>query len=235
MSDKLKKDKKTVDASIGEELNFAVKEAYNLLRTNLEFSLPDKRGGAKVIGVTSSLPGDGKSYTAINLCYSIAKKGSKVLLVDCDLRRSSVSEKLSIEQVPGLSNFLSKGEDGAIKPSGLDDNFYVATAGDLPPNPSELLGSEKMKEFLDVVISDFDYVFCDLPPVLAVSDAAVVSKLLDGIVIVVRHNKTKRRELVEALRQLSYSNVKVLGFVYNGFYTGGASYSYKNYTKRENN
>lgn len=223
---KEKNENNNADIFIADKLNFAAKEAYNLLRTNLEFSIPKKECG-KVIGITSTLPQDGKSYTSINLAYSFAKNNYKVLLVDADLRRSSIAKTVVIEQTPGLSNFLSSGIEGCIKPSGLDEKFFICTAGDAPPNPSELLGSEKMASLMEKIVKEYDYVIIDLPPVLSVSDAAVMSKYMDGIVIVVRHNKTRRRELNDAIRQISFTGVKILGFVYNGFYTGGSYYRYK--------
>lgn len=214
------KNKKTSSAKvgvqkIGKDLDFASIEAYNLLRTNLSFSLPDKKAG-KVIGITSPCPQEGKSTTSLNLSYSLAEAGSKVLLIDADMRRPSISKMLDLPKSPGLSNILTEGRDDAIRSGVLTENLSVLFSGDIPPNPSELVASKKMEEYIKKFEQSYDYVIVDLPPVISVSDPLAMSKNIDGMVVVVRHGHTKKRDVVETMRQLSLVGANVLGFVYNG-------------------
>lgn len=207
------------------ELDFASAEAYNLLRTNLSFALADKEGGAKLLGVSSPCPQEGKSFTSINLAYSLAKDGQRVLLIDGDMRRPSVAGVLEMSRTPGLSNLLKGGNAEEIIHFGtLHENLDVLLSGDIPPNPSELLGSERMKKVIGELAEKYDFVIVDLPPVTAVADPLVMSKLLDGIVVVVRHGYTKKRNVRETVRQLTFSGVHILGFVYNGFRYGNGGY-----------
>ena len=220
---------------IGPNLDFASNEAYNLLRTNLSFSLPDKVGG-KVIGITSSSPQDGKSTTSINLSYALAEAGHKVILIDSDMRRPSISRVLNEPMSPGLSIILAGDNDkNAIRAGVLHKNLSVLFAGDIPPNPSELVSSEKMKCTLEALQAEYDYVIIDLPPTNLVSDPLAVSKFVDGIIVVVRHEKTKKQEILETIRQLKFVGVRILGFVYNGCKRGkGHYYSSDPYYKKSN-
>lgn len=233
-----------VSARIGADMNFASQEAYNLLRTNLTFAFPDKHGG-KVIGVTSSCPQEGKSTTSINLAYVLAEAGNKVILIDSDLRRPSVSKVLKMQMSPGLSNVLAGTEvKDAVRPCVLGENLDVLFSGDIPPNPSELVSSAKMKSVIADFAAEYDYVVIDMPPVNLVSDPIAMSKYIDGIVVVVRHGKTKKKEIFETVRQLKFVGARILGFVYNGFkrrsgyYTSGNPSSYpsasKDYSSSDN-
>ena len=201
-------------------LNFTAAEAYKLLRTNLQFALPGgEEEACRIIGVTSSVRGEGKSTTAVNLSYTLAETGKKVLLVDADMRLPSIGKKLEIPNAPGLSNVLvSNGADTkiAIRQSKIDANWWIVTAGDIPPNPSELLGSRRMQTIWKALASEFDYIVVDLPPVNVVSDALVVSPALHGLIVVVRENYTERKELRSCIRQLNLSNAKILGIVMTG-------------------
>lgn len=212
---KLNGTEKKVGQKIGEELDFASLEAYNLLRTNLSFSLPDNDSG-KVIGITSPCPQEGKSTTSLNLAYSLAEAGYKVLLVDADMRRPSVSKTLDLPRSPGLSNMLTEEPEGAIRTGVLTENLSVLLSGDIPPNPSELIASKKMEKLIEGFRTEYNYIIVDLPPVISVSDPLAMSKNIDGMVIVVRHGHTRRSDVVETMRQLELVNVNVLGFVYNG-------------------
>lgn len=234
--------KSKAPTKIGPELNFAATEAYNFLRTNLGFSLPNKEG-CKIIGITSSSPSEGKSFTSINLAYALAESGQKVLLVDGDMRRPTINRILFSKKIKGLSNYLVESENKIIRDGVLSENLSVITSGDTPPNPSELIGSNKMKFALDKLSQKFDYVILDLPPVSVVSDPLVVSKWLDGIIVVVKHDTTKTREITNTVKQLRYVNANIIGFVYNGFriaektykrrgYYGG-SYRYSSYQSQD--
>ena len=200
---------------IGKELNFASLEAYNLLKTNLSFSLPDNDSG-KVIGITSPCPQEGKSTTSLNLAYSLAEAGYKVLLVDADMRRPSVSKALDLPRSPGLSNVLAEDTDNAIRSGVLTENLSVLLSGDIPPNPSELIGSKRMEKLIEGLRAEYNYIIVDLPPVISVSDPIAMSKNIDGMIIVVRHGHTRRSDVIETMRQIRLVNVNVLGFVYNG-------------------
>ncbi len=211
--------------TLHKNLKFTAAEQYKLLRTNLSFTLPE---GEKcpVIGITSSMRGEGKSTTAINLAYVLAENGSRVVLIDGDLRLPSVARKMRIKGSPGLTNLLMKQE---IQVSNfrtvVSDNLYIIPSGPIPPNPSELLGSERMKGVLDNLREVFDYVVIDLPPVNIVSDALSVSCLISGMVVVIREEYTEKKELEHCFRQLKLSNVNILGFVMNESRSSDGSYS----------
>lgn len=220
---------------LGEKLSFAASEAYKLLRTNLMFALTGDTG-CRVVGVTSSIRGEGKSTTTLNLAYSIAESGQYVLVIEADMRLPTLAKRLGIDGSKGISNLLvgmSKGSE-VMQRSSLHPNLYVLPAGEIPPNPSELLGSERMKVTMDVLKEDFDYILLDLPPVTAVSDPLVVSNLVDGMILVVRQNYSNKRSLTEAVRQLRFVGTKILGFVMTDSDSGtkGRKKYYKKYYKQ---
>ena len=141
------------------ELDFASSEAYNLLRTNISFALAGKEGDARILGVSSPCPQEGKSFTSINLAYSLAKDGQKVLLIDGDMRRPSVAGVLEMSRTPGLSNLLAGGKAEEIIHFGtLHEDLDVLLSGDIPPNPSELLGSDRMQAMVTSFAERYDYV-----------------------------------------------------------------------------
>ncbi len=218
--------------TLHKNLEFTATEQYKLLRTNLGFTLPEGLKCAR-IGVTSSTRGEGKSTTAVNLSYVLAESGNKVLLIDGDLRIPSIAKKMGIEASPGLTDLLMGKEVPADRfKSGLLDNWYIIPAGDLPPNPSEILGSRRMENFLNSMSEKFDYIIIDLPPVNIVSDAVAISRLTAGMVVVIREDYTEKKELEKCFRQLKLSGVKVLGCVMNGAKGGKGSYGkYKKYYK----
>lgn len=205
-------------------LSFAAAEAYKLLRTNLMFSLPDKP--CRILGVTSSIRGEGKSTTSVNLAYSFAMAGKRTLLIDADMRLPSVAGKLQIHGRPGLSNLLAglSGEGDAMQQSKLLSNWYILPAGDIPPNPSELLGSERMHALLERYSQVFDFIVIDLPPVNIVTDALVVSSWTDGLIAVVRQNYTDRKALNACMYQIKQLGTKFLGFVMTDASVGKGSY-----------
>lgn len=210
--------------TLHKNLEFTAIEQYKLIRTNLDFTLPEDEK-CPVIGVTSSMRGEGKSTTAINLAYVFAEKGSKVLLIDADLRIPSIAKKLEIESTPGLADLLrGKGAQvSELKPH-LFSNWFVLPSGDIPPNPSELLGSSRMENVLSRLKEVFDYIIVDLPPVNIVSDAISISGLISGMIVVIREEYTEKKELERCFRQLNLSNVNILGCVMNESRSEGASY-----------
>lgn len=202
---------------LGENLSFAAAEAYKLLRTNLNFSIPG-HSGCKIIGVTSALRGEGKSTTAVNIAYTMAQAGGKVLLIEADLRLPTLAKRLRVQPRPGLSNLLIGQCNGneILQSSGLIKNLWVITAGSIPPNPAELLGSEQMAVTIKTMADFFDVIIVDLPPVTAVSDALIVSKLTNGMVVVVRQEYCDKGSVDEVIRQLRFAEAKILGFVMTG-------------------
>ena len=216
----------------GPNLNFAATEAYKLLRTNITFSFSDE-GKGHVVGITSSIQSEGKSSTALNTAYALSEAGKKVLLMDADLRRPTIASKLGISKTPGLSNLLVTRQNyrEIIQNATMAPNVDVLASGDIPPNPSELLGSNRMEQLMEELKQVYDYILIDLPPVTVVSDAVAISRLLDGVVIVVRGGVSDQHMLTETMRQLEMVNVRVLGFVYRDADITGKKYSYR-YSKK---
>ena len=220
----------TRQRTLHKNLEFTATEQYKLLRTNLEFTVPE---GTKcpVIGITSSMRGEGKSTTAVNLSYVLAEKGSKVLLIDGDLRIPSIAKKMDVPASPGLTDVLmGKSTDMEAYKSSMLDTWYIMPSGDIPPNPSELLGSKRMESALQAMREEFDYIVVDLPPVNIVSDALSISEFITGIIVVIREEYTEKKELEHCFRLLKLSNVNVLGCVMNEAKSGSSYYSkYKRY------
>ena len=212
-----------------DELSFAAAESYKLLRTNLLFALPDE--GCRIIGITSSIRGEGKSTTSVNLAYTIAQTGKRVLLIDGDMRLPTIAQKLDLSPTPGLSNLLANlnTERNCLRKSSYFDNWYILPAGDIPPNPSELLGSERMHALLDRYRDVFDYVILDLPPVNIVVDALVITKWTDGVIVIVRENYSNRRALDACMYQVEKLGAKMLGFIMTD--ANVSTSSYKHYGK----
>ena len=218
--------------TLHKNLQFTATEQYKLLRTNLSFTLPVNEG-CSIIGVTSSMRGEGKSTTAINLSYVLAESGKRVLIIDGDLRLPSIAKKMGMEATFGLADLLL-GETtiklNEFKSKELD-NWYIMPAGTLPPNPSELLGSKRMGSALASLAERFDYIIVDLPPVNIVSDALAISKYITGMIVVIRENYTEKKELATCFRQLRLSNVNVLGCVMNETHSDAKYYSRYKYKR----
>lgn len=202
------------DAAIGNQRSFANAEAYKRLRTNVFFSFPDGTK-SRVIGVTSSMAHEGAGTTAINLAYDIMKAGKRVLLIDADMRLSPVAEILELHRSPGLSNMLAGSGNGGnvVQHSSVQEHLHVITGGDLPPNPTELLSSRRMEVMLEALKENYEYIIIGLPPVTEVADALIVSRLTDGIIVVVRQDYADRRLLNDTIQQLRRSEANILGFV----------------------
>ena len=224
-----KRTRKNSDVIQCDQLSFAAAEAYKLLRTNLQFALPDKP--CKIIGMTSSLRGEGKSTTSVNLSYTLAESGKRVLLIDADMRLPTIHSKLSVSSAPGLSNLLAGlcEERESLRVSKYFSNWYILPAGDIPPNPSELLGSEQMRAILTRFADIFDYIILDLPPINIVTDALVISQWTDGLIVAVRQNYTSGRALKDCMYQIEKVSAKMLGFVMTD--ADISTSGYKNYGK----
>lgn len=200
---------------INENSNFSVQEAYKTLRTNLRFAA--NREGCKRFCVTSGLASEGKSITILNLAISFAQAGSKVLLIDADMRRPNLARLLIENGTPGLSNILAGlCEASQAVRSEIRPNLDIIFSGEIPPNPSELLGNERMEKLITEMSKKYDYIFVDAPPVGIVSDACLVGNLMDGALFVVRQNYSNRDSVSSAVNQLQIAGVKITGFIFNG-------------------
>ena len=219
--------------TLHKNLEFTATEQYKLLRANLNFTLPENIQ-CPIIGITSSMRGEGKSTTSVNLSYVLAESGKKVLLIDGDLRIPSVAKKMDIDGSVGLTTLLMDANSHHLDEfkSTLLDNWYILPAGELPPNPSELLGSRRMEVLLKAFAERFDYIVIDLPPVNIVSDALAVSHMIAGMIVVIREDYAQKKEVENCFRQLKLSNVNVLGCVMNYSKNGKGAYGrYKKYYK----
>lgn len=206
-------------------------ESFRQLRTNLQFA--NVSGRANTVVVTSSLPGEGKSTTATNLAISLAEAGQSVCLVDADLRRPMINEYLGLDRSAGLTTSLVGAADlnDLLQPWG-ENNLYVLTSGQVPPNPSELLGSDEMKHLIQRLEAAFDTVVIDAPPLLPVTDAAVLSQHVGGVVVVVGSQKLRTNDLEKSLNALTMVGAPVLGIVLNRLPVKGPdSYSYSYYSQ----
>lgn len=206
--------------------SFLVQEAYKTLRTNVRFFLNGQN--CKKFCITSGMAGEGKSITLINLAISFAEAGNKVLVIDCDLRRPAMARLLVEKASPGLSGVLAGMEnlDDAIRKD-MYPNLDILFSGEVPPNPSELLGSEKMRSLIDAMSEKYDYILVDTPPVNVVSDACVVANLLDGVLLLVRKDRSRKEDVKRSIDSLRLTGAKVLGFVLNGVTVESKSYGYE--------
>ncbi len=192
----------------------SVAESYRQVRTHLQFA---KLGSIpRVVVVSSPAPGEGKSTTVANLAIALAQNGRKVLLIDADLRKPSLDRLFGVKREPGLSDLLTARVTlaGAIQKT-LVENLSIMVCGAIPPNPAEVLGSEKMRALVEQVRSDFDVVLFDSSPVLAVTDPAVLATLADGVIVVVSAGKTTLEELQHSVELTESVGGRVLGVVLN--------------------
>lgn len=206
----------------------SVSEAYRTLRTNIQFSSIDKE--IKSILITSAGPGEGKSTVAANLALIISQAGKKVILIDCDMRKPDIHKKFRIENKNGLTDLLLQNlsiEESAFK---YTKNLSILSSGGIPPNPSEIVSSLKMRNFLNKIKSSFDYIIIDSPPVIAVSDAIALSTIVDGCLFVVASKEANRTEVQRAKELLLNVNANIIGVVLNKVelkQKKGYSYYYK--------
>ena len=234
MAIKIAQDNKNAVMNISESKHvpFAVVEAYKAIRTNLTFLLASY--DSKVFGITSPEAGEGKSTTSVNMAIAFSQLGDKVLLIDADMRRSSIHKKLKIENKTGLSNVLAGFNDYKDVITHVSDTFDVITAGQVPPNPSELLGSNRFKEFVDAVGKEYSYVIIDTPPIDVVTDALVIAPYIAGLVIVVKDQVTPTDSIKRAIDSAKFANVNVLGAVMNAANPkSGGRYGYRKYGYRK--
>ena len=192
-----------------------ISEAYRALRTNIQFSGLDHP--AKVLLISSSATKEGKSTTTANLAITVAQAGSRTLILDCDLRRPTIHSLFGLDRKAGLTNILT-GEisfDNAVMRTGVN-NLYIITAGDIPPNPAELVVSNQMQNVLDRARKEFDMVLIDSPPIIAVTDAVIMSTKVDGLILVLSSGFVNKREVTRAVNLIENVKAKVLGVLING-------------------
>lgn len=204
-------------------------EAFRTLRTNLQFV--DAGGGARSFVVTSAIESEGKSSTASNLAIALDNAGHKVIVVDADLRRPKLAQYMGLEGAVGLTDLLigRADMDDAVQQWGRG-NLHVLPAGSVPPNPSELLGSAAMHSLVERLENEFDYVLFDAPPLLPVTDAAVLSKTAGGAIVVVAAGRTHRSQLSAAVTALENVGARLFGFVLTMLPSQGPhSYGYQTY------
>jgi tyrosine-protein kinase Etk/Wzc len=208
-----------------------ISEAYRTFRTNIQYTKLDQE--LKTLLVTSPGPGEGKSTSVANLAITMAQMGSKVLLIDSDLRRPVLHSIFSIDRRVGLSNVLVGRAtiDEAAQTTEIE-NLFVMPCGTLPPNPSELLGSSAMRATLEELKQKFDVVLFDSPPIIAVTDAAVLSSQLDGVILVIKSGQTNREAAFRAYTLLKNVKTRILGALLNGVHVEsmyGSYYYYYHY------
>jgi capsular exopolysaccharide synthesis family protein len=202
-----------------------ITEQYRTIRTNLQFAAIDDDLRSMI--VTSSGPGEGKSVTTANLAVVYAQQGKKVLLVDADLRKPTVHYTFRLDNLRGLSNILVGEKTLEETANETDvDNLDVISCGPIPPNPSELLASQKMKQFLSEALLTYDIVIFDTPPVLAVTDAQIMANIVDGSLLVIRSKMTEYEAAMKAKEALEPAQAKLLGTVLNDREKKQANYYY---------
>lgn len=197
---------------------FAYREAYKAMRTNFNFASLD--GKLKTILITSSISGEGKSTYSINLAISLVESGKKVLLIDADLRNPSVHRYLRIrqQQLQGLSNLLSTGKLSQDAIGHLEKyNIDILLSGSIPPNPVELLSKSNFSDIIKSVEKDYDYIIIDSAPVGVVTDAAVISQYVDGVVMVVGQGLANQQQINKAKINLQNVNANVIGAILNNY------------------
>ena len=206
-----------------------VAEAYRSLRTNIQFSGLEKP--IRSILVTGATPYIGKSTVSANLAVILAQSGASVLVVDADLRRPTLHKMFEVDNQRGLTNLLL---DSALSPQSviqktMIEGLQVMASGPLPPNPAELLAMEKMKRLMDTLLQLYDYVIYDSPPVMAVTDATVLSRQVDGTILTLGYGKVTREEAVYAKEQLEKARANIIGVIINGVPTSRKRYQYYYY------
>ena len=215
-----------------------ISEAYRLIRTNIEYSNIDKE--LKTILITSSQPNEGKSTVISNLAATFASlENKKVLIIDCDLRNPSVHKMFHISNLVGITDILTgqKKIEECIEKTKID-NLHLLKVGKRPPNPSEMLQSKKMREFIELIRDYYDYIFIDSPPVGVVADASVLAQYCDGTILLVSANEVDIEATKISKERLERVNANILGAVLNKFDVSEAGYgyySYYYYGEKENN
>ena len=219
----------TVEVNKLVRLDFQGREAYKTLRSNIQFCGSD----IKVIGLTSCMPNEGKSSISLNLAIALAEAGKRVAFVDCDLRKSVIIGRYRINKaLKGLTHYLSgiNKEEDIIYQTNIE-NLYMIFSGPVPPNPSELLGSDNFSTLIQHLSENYDYVVIDTPPIGSVIDGAVIAKLCDGMVLIIEANNISYKFAQRVKMQLEKTECRILGVVLNKVYVSEKGYYGKYYGK----
>lgn len=206
-----------------------IAEEFRAIRTNIQYSNLDKK--IKTIVVTSTTKDEGKTTITTNLAVNFSKiENKKVLIIDCDLRNPSIHKEFGISNSNGLTDLLLEEKDlsNYIKETEIN-NLHILTSGSIPPNPSEMLSSNRMKVFMETVREEYDYVFIDTPPVGMVTDAGVLSAFLDGTILVVKSESVDIKDLQETKKKLVSVNANILGVILNANKVKKDDYYYYSY------
>ena len=203
-------------------------EAYRVIRTGIQFAQAGKE--LQTIALTSCTPNEGKSTTIANLAVVLTQAGKSVLLIDCDMRNPTVHKNFNLSNKLGLSSCISMGTalSDAVQKTSIE-GLYALTGGVIPPNPSELLGSEQMKNLLQRAKEQYDYVLIDTPPVMPVTDALIVSRFVDGMILVIASAEVKVEMARDVKNQLVNAGANILGVVLNKVRSEHHGYGYGYY------
>jgi capsular exopolysaccharide synthesis family protein len=209
-----------------------VSEQFKTIRTNINFSMPDK--DLKSLVITSSTPGEGKSTNSANIAVVFAQSGKRVLLVDCDMRKPTAHFTFGLKNVKGLSNLLTRQNSiNEVVQDTMVQGLQIITSGLIPPNPAELLASQTMDRLIEELTAQFDLVIFDAPPVLSVTDAQIVANKVDGTILVVYAGKTEKENILKSKEVLMASKANILGVVLNHFKLEKEHFYYQYYGTEE--
>jgi len=226
---KIKDKTKTLYKLVLDEPSSAFAESFKSLRASIMLSSSDSP--PKTILITSMAPKDGKTTIASNLAMAIAGSGSKVLIIDCDLRRPMLHQVFGLENKTGLSTFISGTSGITIIRDGLPENLSIIPSGPIPPNPSELMISKRLKDLIRSLKNKYDFIIFDTPPIISVSDTLIISKIVDASLIVTRFGKTTYEMMSYGMKQLAGIEAKVIGTVINAVDEKKSGYYYYHYNK----
>jgi capsular exopolysaccharide synthesis family protein len=222
-----KEQKGAVENAVIDSPRSAFAETYKALRTAILLSKAEGAPGR--ILITSPGPGAGKTTTAVNLAMALAQSEKRVLLVDADLRKPRMHKIFKKSNQKGLSNYLAGGSGENLLQQGPLENLTLVTSGPVPPNPSELLSSQRMEQMLADLSRKFDVIVCDSPPLMSVADARILSRLFDGTILVVRARQTSFDLAGKAIKSLTDVNAALLGMVINALDLKKSDYYYNYY------
>lgn len=215
---------KKIDLTAFNDAKSPVTEAYRTIRTNLSFSGVDKQ--MKIVEVTSAVPNEGKSTVLASLAIVMAQAGKKVLLVDCDFRNPTQHKLFGLPN-KGVSNCIATGGDFHEIIQHIDqENIDILTSGPVAPNPSEILMSNRMQDFLNTAREEYDYVLIDTPPVMPVTDSAVLSSKTDGVMLVIASGEDKPELVKAAKTRLEQAGANIIGCILNKVKVAGGKYGY---------
>jgi capsular exopolysaccharide synthesis family protein len=219
--------------------NFIINEAYKTIRTNLLLSVIKK--GCKTIIVSSSLPGEGKTTTAVNIAISLAQTDKKILLIDADLRKPRIHSIMNLPNTPGLTNVLSNlsSFDKALNKTEYG-NLNILCSGITVPNPSEMLANEAIYDLISGLENSYEYIIIDTPPINIVADALPLIKKSDGVLLVVSPRYTTHIEIQKTIKNLEFIDAKIIGFIFNNAVQDKVNkynykYKYNTYIKKNYN